>query len=65
MECSTAAFSKFLAELSKFAFWVADWLLTIDSTHFKDFVEISQFTKIQSLKSFVTHDATCTFAFWK
>ena len=41
MECFTAAFSKFLAELSKFAFWVTDWLLTIDSTHFKDFVEIS------------------------
>ena len=38
--------------MSKFSFWVAGWVLTIKSKHFKDFLKISLFPKILSFKLF-------------
>ena len=45
-ECRTYDFCNFLAQLSKFIFCVAGWVLSINSKHFKDFLEISYFSKI-------------------
>ena len=42
----------FYQKKSKFDFGVAGWVLAITSEHFKDFLEISQFPKNLSLKSF-------------
>ena len=39
LECFTADFGKFLAQLSKFGFWVADWELDINFKLFRDFFE--------------------------
>ena len=39
MECFTGDFSRF--SRTKFAFRVADWVVTIKCKHFRDFLEIS------------------------
>ena len=39
LECFTADFRKFLAQLSNFGFWVADWGLDINFKLFRDFLE--------------------------
>ena len=42
MECFAADFSQFSrTSVSKFAFWVAGWVLTIKYKHFRDFLKIS------------------------
>ena len=33
MECFTAVFCYFLVQMSKFTFWVAGWVLGINSKH--------------------------------
>ena len=45
-------FAIFLPKTSKFGFRVDDWVLTMKSKRFRDFIEISQFPKILSFKSF-------------
>ena len=42
MEYFKADFGDFLAQLSKFAFRMAGWVLTIKCRHFKDFQEKSE-----------------------
>ena len=46
------AFFFFLANLSKYGFWVADWGLVINTQLLKDFLEIFYFPKILGLKAF-------------
>ena len=36
----------FLAQVSKFDFWVADWVRAVKSKHFRDFLKTSSFPKI-------------------
>ena len=45
-------FKRFLLVLTKFSFWKKDWTLGYYSLKLKHFPDISQFPKIQSLKSF-------------
>ena len=45
-------FAFFYQKTSKFGFWVDGWLFAIKPKHFRDFLEISKFPKILSLKSF-------------
>ena len=49
MECFS---SDFLVEMSKFAFRVADWLLSIKCKHFGAFLEIFYFPNILSHSEF-------------
>lgn len=44
-------FYKFLAELPKFPFWVADWALRFNYKQFRDSSEISYFPKVLRIKS--------------
>ena len=50
MDCFTAYFSQFSWLLSKFALWVACWVLGIYFQHFMEFLEVSWFPEIFSLK---------------
>ena len=50
MECFS---SDFLVEMSKFAFRVADWLLSIKCKHFGGFLEIFYFPNIWVILSFL------------
>ena len=48
IECFTADFQ---AQLSKFSFCVAGWVLAFNSKYFRGFLEMTLFPKILSLKS--------------
>ena len=53
MECFTNDFLRFFTEkTSKFGFQVGGWVLAITCRHVRDFLEISSFPKILSVKSF-------------
>ena len=45
-------FAIFYQKMSKFGFWLDDWLLAIKSKHLRDFLEVSYFPKVLSLNSF-------------
>ena len=45
-------FANFVAQLPNFAFFVADWVLAINSKYFRNFSKCSQFPNILSFKSF-------------
>ena len=45
-------FRNFLAQMSRFSYWEADWVLAIKSKHFKGFPWNFLIPKILSLKSF-------------
>ena len=45
-------FATFYQKTSNFCFWVDGWVLAMKSKYFMDFLKISEFPKILSLKSF-------------
>ena len=53
MKCFTADCSQFLAQLPKFTFWMADYVLTINSKYFRDFLENSKFLKSSVARHFL------------
>ena len=52
MECFTVDFREILPNTLKFGFLIVGWALAITSRHFRDFLIISYFPKIVSLKWF-------------
>ena len=55
-------FAIFYQKVSKFGFWLDGWVVAIRSERFRDFLEISQFPRILSLKSFGNSWAnSCTY----
>ena len=54
-------FCEISVHMSKFVLWVGGWAPDIKSKHFRDFIEVFSFVKIDSLKRLAARDATRTF----